>query len=1294
MALLEPVNNLGNNPLEAIQVNAANQAPVMPEDLKQFLLRKVTDKLHEVEADINEVQAMHDDENADEQLNFLEQHAEQLVELRNQIEQNRRIELQNHLQLIGGWLRNERRPQWRQYFREQYPAQAGLFAEPPRRFFQNNSNNNSNNGSTVSYSVNSNNNNNAPAAAAPAANPFSPEDMAELREAATDMLEFYNPRQRIEDIIREIDAGRLPENNDLELLVGFFREENPDLYQRLIDYLPPLPNGPDNNNAEEALAGAAANVAGAMIRARNEPFVAAFTAEERARFVEELEKMILQGERDGYDDFVREWRSAIEDIQNNRAPPSENLWEILDELRNGPLFEKLRDYLGAGENDEEGKENEDEGGWGGENDEEEMVRRMVGDEFFARVANPPGVKAEADPGEGPAPTLQVPIKTIEEAKAITDVPPAAPVTELPQYTTRIEQKLEDCFYEGYNANVAAIAKGEFLPALRQLLIDNEAIIAGGFLLNALGKYPSGTGQVDLDIYVPCRHLKGFNLIWAKIIQATRISQFQSTHYCKSFLRKNGIRSVQKLRAAKPISPECPTQEVDVMAVRNRRPVTEVVKNFDLTFCQIWYDGRSVFATHPTHIENKVGLLQKDYVRVFLAGNTFLKHRLYKYQQRGFRVLLDPNGLNSLYTGDLSIVRKEKGKRIRWNRGPRGPKYSYIGQLFKSDDYKHLDRSSDEFLMPLIKHYLLLFCLSKGFELESYMDREYTDKELNTGITTNTGTFWKHRNTYIGKALHEGEPLEDLDTRTELAPTDGYDSEDIDFTNDETIVPIVQDGAQRGVLPSVATILTQSPESIVDHILFRFVTRFTNPFPEVPSSNPLDGGNPFFILTNYLHSESNKEYQPAIGELPEKPRLDWRPSRQVDYLSGPDKTIGKIINKLVTLPYTYSGFDPITLEDDQPLYALHEHSPDEGISFMGLKEFLEGKRQQPNKDSIECYSAGCPFHITMSEVYTICKAEQQRLGVSGNDSPLAWYDEFAKYIPPSPNAALAEHIIDATQQPPRTASVTAILHDTKWSTGDIWGPQYHLTMCPFCLSYIGREEGCIYVQHDNSIGGITQVPKCLGKNLVSELFERYTQEGRRIVQADRRGLFEDHLGNNIYPGLEVCVECGRPCLGHYHFDLQPRMNIFTTIQYGKCPGGGRRELIARVLAVRQTQRENPGMDPAELHRRCALAADVAWNNQDLLAKADLLLARTNRVAANLNTALNNQPLVPPAAPGNDQESPLAFIGDVFAGGHRSGTKRRVGKPMVCQHGYGPGYKGRLDKTAKRRLGKAKKGTRKV
>jgi len=889
----------------------------------------------------------------------------------------------------------------------------------------------------------------------------------------------------------------------------------------------------------------------------------------------------------------------------------------------------------------------------------------------------------------------VPRKTIEEAKAIIDVPPAAPVTELPQHVATIEQKLEDCFYEGYNQHVAAIAKADFLPALRQLLIDNEAVIAGGFLLNALGLYPEASKQVDLDVYVPCRHLKGFNLVWAKILNASKISQFQSTHYCKSFLRKNGIRSVQKLRADAPISPECPTQEVDIMGVRNRRPVVEVVKNFDLTFCQIWYDGRSVFATHPTHIDNKVGLLQKDYVRTFLAGNTFLKYRLHKYQERGFRVLLDRAGLDKLEDSDLTVKKYRSGNRrdpVQWRAT--FPRYSFSTSVLDTREYSKLDRSSDEFLNPLLKHYLLEYLITGELKLETNRTRAYTGMEMNIGAMTNTETSKVLRIGDVGKALYKGEPIVDLTTLEYLDPLDGYDSEDIDTAQDATLTPLLAEGIRRGTLKEVGA-LGGLPEDIkVKNMLFRFVSNCSNPFKDVPPTNPLELPNIFLAGVEYQtwqgtpeqrDSEKRKMYKeatPGPYGHPEKKREDWGYPIEVAEKFNEPGTVKYIEDKLFTLPITTAGMDVLTLDDVERVYHLHQHSTDDAIGIEGLKEYLEAKRQQPNKDAIPCYASasGCTLNLTMSEIHAICKAEGQ----------VDWYLEFAKWVPPMPNTALGEHVIDrAAGEPDRTATVQGILQDTKMAT-DNWGEQYHITMCPFCLSYIGREEGCIYVQHANSIGGITQSPKCLGKNLVSELFDKYTAEMKRIVAQNPQGIFV-----NPTEPLEVCIECGRPCCGHYHFDLQPRMGILIA-GYSRCTGGGRRELLARVLAVRQTQRENPGMPPAELHRRCALAADAAWNNQDLLAKADLLLARPveRRRIENLNIVIDGRPFPLPNAPPriNDEEAPLGAIGNVFAGGLRSDQKRRVGKPMLCQHGYGDGYKGRLEKTAKRRQ-RVKKGTRK-
>jgi len=55
-------------------------------------------------------------------------------------------------------------------------------------------------------------------------------------------------------------------------------------------------------------------------------------------------------------------------------------------------------------------------------------------------------------------------------------------------------------------------------------------------------------------------------------------------------------------------------------------------------------------------------------------------------------------------------------------------------------------------------------------------------------------------------------------------------------------------------------------------------------------------------------------------------------------------------------------------------------------------------------------------------------------------------------------------------------------------------------------------------------------------------------------------------------------------------------------YGTCPGGGRPELIARMLAVRDVYRRRNIRDPKEERKQAALAADKAPLNAALMARA--------------------------------------------------------------------------------------------
>jgi hypothetical protein len=175
-----------------------------------------------------------------------------------------------------------------------------------------------------------------------------------------------------------------------------------------------------------------------------------------------------------------------------------------------------------------------------------------------------------------------------------------------------------------------------VPNMDQLLQSHGAVVAGGYVVRVLlgeTTFAINTFYQDIDIYVQCKSYKTFKNALTAIFETKE--KFKASEYCRSFLRKNGIRTVLQL--------EYPSRSydtnllVDLMAVRNTRSVLDVVQNFDLTFCQAWYDGKDVWTTHPEHIRTKRGELQGDYVQAYVMGNHFLQGRVNKYISRGFSI---------------------------------------------------------------------------------------------------------------------------------------------------------------------------------------------------------------------------------------------------------------------------------------------------------------------------------------------------------------------------------------------------------------------------------------------------------------------------------------------------------------------------------------------------------------------------------------------------------------------------------------------------------------------------------
>jgi hypothetical protein len=211
----------------------------------------------------------------------------------------------------------------------------------------------------------------------------------------------------------------------------------------------------------------------------------------------------------------------------------------------------------------------------------------------------------------------------------------APVS-MPEYNDLIEATLLARLKPGYIANIQEefaepTSDADILTFIKGTLIECEALVAGGFLLGTIHNYDGGRKRyeredpkLDMDFYVPCRNLVKFNKIFAKLIDAHSVSQHNATFYCRSFLRRNGIRSVQTFFGPDDDDEQGPPL-IDIMAVRNARSLLDVVQNFDLSFCQVWYDGKGVWATHPQDVKTKSGVLQGDYTKLFIeTQNQFLK----------------------------------------------------------------------------------------------------------------------------------------------------------------------------------------------------------------------------------------------------------------------------------------------------------------------------------------------------------------------------------------------------------------------------------------------------------------------------------------------------------------------------------------------------------------------------------------------------------------------------------------------------------------------------------------------
>jgi hypothetical protein len=183
--------------------------------------------------------------------------------------------------------------------------------------------------------------------------------------------------------------------------------------------------------------------------------------------------------------------------------------------------------------------------------------------------------------------------------------------------------------------------------------EHGVLMAGGSILHILtyNQQTNGGDALvnDFDLYSPLESVPKIVEIIQRDFLGARLPDRYASMYSMSFLRKNGINKVISFSNEKQFpDPEVAhTWEIDfyrkpvldVMQLKKGIRPLDVVSNFDLTFCQVWFDGEKFYATHPEETREKRGSMNPEYIPTYMKGNMFLKKRLNKYLGKGFTVCI-------------------------------------------------------------------------------------------------------------------------------------------------------------------------------------------------------------------------------------------------------------------------------------------------------------------------------------------------------------------------------------------------------------------------------------------------------------------------------------------------------------------------------------------------------------------------------------------------------------------------------------------------------------------------------
>jgi hypothetical protein len=600
-------------------------------------------------------------------------------------------------------------------------------------------------------------------------------------------------------------------------------------------------------------------------------------------------------------------------------------------------------------------------------------------------------------------------------------------------------------------------------------------------------------------------------------------------YCESFLQKNGIKSVHRYHYFyyNVVSGELkkPFFHIDVMSIRNKRTPLEVVNAFDLTFCQIWFDGKNAYSTFPDHVRKKQGWIQKDYIPHFLNGNSFLKDRVLKYTQRGYTLLDNPE-LNDQIRKEIIAKTTDlvlKGSECR----------SVTGDIKRWKDPAFLHRWCTAFILD----YIITPLGNIPQRLNNLKYSDYSQPLPQWNVFTLNKIKSKESHVFNG-----------------LQTTDGYDSEEYDTPDLKRLMSLA-----HAIMKKYSVNILGDEKNLNEKKTFRLsFYRITNLLLQDLYTKSTDGSSILDTLGESLTDVQGTNLYTLPQPLMEALKGYLTALRSMCLRKAPED-IGMFAS------------------EGEEVFDIHFHSPKDAISAEYMEGYLNQFIINADHTEVPCYlynksepTKSCNFKLTYKDIRYIVSPE--------------FYKKYA--TPPIKKLGLNQSI----------HSLNVTLANKPEADPTYGGMIYHYAMCPFCLQIENRDSGCTYMVHNQGSDSIPHYPFCQKDFFVQELYDKYIKAGTEYDEEE--GLV------GIEPHMEFCIECGRPCYRHQHFNLDT-LDLIPGTNPSECTGGGRPEMFARILAVRDIYR-NAGLTNAIVERQVAAeAADQAPKDKDYMAKGQVI-----------------------------------------------------------------------------------------